>query len=569
MSEKDNQETNKVENNKKIQNKQKDKTKVDKTDKQKSKQNKLNIEKKYTKTDIKDTKNNTKTEKKPKKVVSTQTFVLTLVITISFCLIAILFLNLIVRNDTLVNFDWTSSKLYKLSKEAQEVIKNVDETVQISIDSRINYAQTSEILNQITKLNSKIKVIVSEPKEDDESQAFYSTIFVRAIDREDRPISFFDMNYDGALVDYKTYKQYSLFEQALVNAIISVTNAETIKNPSVAFLEGFDGPSISEEMFNLYTELRSFGMLPIALDLEKDNIPESVKIIAIVGPMEDLKQKEYDKLLAFQARGGDFIIAVTFQKKKPLPMFDKLLSSYGVKVPAGNILDYRNENRYAVLQANEIVRFYNNIVLPIPTSDNEITKDMSFEGAAPFFVFPAKIDFEPESKQKEKNLTYINHLLTSDKAVFKVDDITDQDITDKDLPSDANPNIYVLGTIADKKMSETATSTAIIYPNYFFMTDQMIRDLLEEEIILKGDNFRLAKNSFTYLHPLKEKMLDIKKPLTISPYKYETRTIGIHKTLTYLAFGIPILTVIVFGAVILYRRGYLAKYGYEYKKNNK
>ncbi len=544
----------------------KNKIKKEKLDKFRNKKNKKNKDsEKAKKLKLTKTKGKGKT-------ISREKLSMILVLIITIILALALFLNLAIRRDVIFNFDLTYSKMYRLTNESKQIIKDVDEPVEINIDSSLQYVQITEVLDEVVKLNDFITLTYRDSGADDsdeEDQLYYTTIFVSATEREDVSISFFDLNFDSSLIDGKTFKQYTLLEEKLVNAIISVTNDETPENPSVAFLTGLDGSSIEEELINLYTELRSFGVFPIELDLKKDNIPESVKIIGIVGPMKDINKTEYNKLIDFQARGGNFVIGATFVEENTHSNFKKLLSSYGVQLPVGGVLDYKDGYRYSFMQSTGIIRNYNNILLPIATSDNDLTKDMVFEGTAPFFIFPTQIVLDSEKKLAEKNLTYTNHIITSDMAVFKSQDIKESDITDNKIPPDAMPNIYVLGTIVEKKLAESIKSKAVIYSNYLFMTDLIIQDLVEDEIILQKDNLRLAKNSFTYLHPLKGEMVDIKKGLVISPYKYDSSTIVLHKVITYVLFIVPMLLIISSGVVMSYRRGRLEKIGLAYKKKGK
>ena len=544
----------------------KNKIKKEKLDKFRNKKNKKNKDsEKAKKLKLTKTKGKGKT-------ISREKLSMILVLIITIILALALFLNLAIRRDVIFNFDLTYSKMYRLTNESKQIIKNVDEPVEINIDSSLQYVQITEVLDEVVKLNDFITLTYRDSGADDsdeEDQLYYTTIFVSATEREDVSISFFDLNFDSSLIDGKTFKQYTLLEEKLVNAIISVTNDETPENPSVAFLTGLDGSSIEEELINLYTELRSFGVFPIELDLKKDNIPESVKIIGIVGPMKDINKTEYNKLIDFQARGGNFVIGANFVEENTHSNFKKLLSSYGVQLPVGGVLDYKDGYRYSFMQSTGIIRNYNNILLPIATSDNDLTKDMVFEGTAPFFIFPTQIVLDSEKKLAEKNLTYTNHIITSDMAVFKSQDIKESDITDNKIPPDAMPNIYVLGTIVEKKLAESIKSKAVIYSNYLFMTDLIIQDLVEDEIILQKDNLRLAKNSFTYLHPLKGEMVDIKKGLVISPYKYDSSTIVLHKVITYVLFIVPMLLIISSGVVMSYRRGRLEKIGLAYKKKGK
>lgn len=502
--------------------------------------------------------------KKERKTISKQTYLLIALI-ISLIAFLLLFLNLTLKGDNLFSFDFTHSHIYRLSKQSKEIIKSIDEPIEISIDRRLSYPQITEVLDQIVNLNRNITVSIIE-EDDDEENTYYATIFVNASDREELAFSFFDLNFDASLIEYETFKQYTLFEEKLINSMIAVTKGETKETSSVAFVAGLDGAEISEELINLYTELRAFGILPIELDINKEDIPESITTIAIIGPMKDINKNAYNRLIEFQARGGNFVIGATFLEDKSLPRFEKFLSTYGVSLPVGSVFEYNDEYRHSVIQSNGVKRNYNNILLPIVTKNNEITEDMVFEATSPFFIFPTIIKFESQEKLQEKNITYNNHVLTSDMAVFKKDEVTDLDITDEELPEDALPNVYVLGTIVDKKLSNEVSSTAVIYSNYLFVSDLIIKDLIEDEIILQRDNLRLAKNSFIYLSSLKDEMISVKKALVVSPYKYNKDKVVLHKVFTYVFYGIPILSIIFLSVMMLYRRGYLSKYGITYKK---
>ena len=562
-----NEDKNKKENKKEKEKKVKDK-KLETNKKELSKVKKDDKSNKNYKENIVDKKIK---EKKKRKVISKQTYILSLIITVSFCLSLILFINLIVREDTLTNIDFTHSRLYKLSKQSKEIIKNVNEPIVITIDKSLNYVQLTEILNNIIKLNDNISIAYSDSSElEGDTSGYKATIFVQAPKREkDIAVSFFNINFDSTILKIDTYKQYSILEEKLVNAIVSVINSETEDNASVAFLTGIDGIKLSEEMINLYAELRSFGILPITLNLEKENIPESIKIIAIIGPTKDITKAEYNKLLDFQAKGGDFVVAITPKYDTSTPLLNKFLLSYGVSVPVGNMLDYTDGNRHVIMQDSEVVMYYNNILLPNVTDNNEMTKRMIVEGTKPFFAFPTKLDFEKPEKLEKKNLKITNHVLSSELGVFKLDDIKDDDILDEKIPEDYVSDTYVLGSIIEKELSENSSSTMVIYPNYFFMTDLMIKGLIEDEMILIEDNLTLAKNSFTYLHPLKEKMIDLKKPLVISTYKYNKNTYKTHKVLTYIIYLLPTLIIVILGSITIFKRGYLARFGFVYKKKEK
>lgn len=517
-----------------------------------------------------------KTDKTNKKlllnsVISKETYTLGVTITLAFCLVIILALLTFVLDKRVVpEIDLTGSRIHSLTKESQEYIKNIDQEIVISVDERLNYKQITSILNKITKLNDKISISVM-PAEEQNTQGgngYPTTIFVEAKNRDDMAISFFDIEYDSTVIEYTTNKQYSLFEQSLINAMKSVINAETVDNPSLAFLVGHQEPELNTELITLYTELRSFGFMPISLDLKKEKIPESVNTIALIGLREDISKDEYSKLLEFQARGGNFVIATTFTLDAITPNFNKLLSSYGLKIPAGNVIDYRDQNRYQVLQENDVIRKYNNILLPIASKDSEISKILSFENTVPMFPFPSKIDFEPEEELIKKNLTFEHIVMSSDKALFKKE-VTDQDISNYELAEGTETELFILGTKAKKSLGEDRESKAVVYSNFLFMTDYMIKDLFETDIILMYDNLRLAKNSFTKISPLNEKMIKVAKPIIVSQYKRNVLVLTRDKIFAYTAYALPVFLVFGLGMVRLYKLGYFAKYGYDYNPKNK
>ena len=94
------------------------------------------------------------------------------------------------------------------------------------------------------------------------------------------------------------------------------------------------------------------------------------------------------------------------------------------------MLEYNDNNRYSETLASGTNKNYNNVVYPIVTKDNEITKDMTIEGTKPFFVFPSVITFESQENLDKKNLNIINHVISSTSATFKhTEDLTNYDIS--------------------------------------------------------------------------------------------------------------------------------------------
>ncbi len=504
---------------------------------------------------------------------SKQNITLYSIIIISLILLVIAIVNLLLFNGDKYYLDLTGSKMYSLSKESKKIIKDVDEKIEIHISENLKYGPITDIAEKAAKLNKNIEVIYSQLEDiEEEYQENYQenySVYVFNNENEDMAISLFDINRDAVLIDAETYRQYSLLEEKLVNSIISVTNAEKPDDASVAFLTGIEGIELAEETLSLYTELRILGITPTVLDLEKEDISEKIETIVIIGPQKDISKKAYDKLVEFQSNGGNFIIAATYEKEGDHPRLNKILASYGVEMPAGSILDYNDGNRYDFTQVDELPIRFNNILLPNVNKDVEITKDMYLEDTAPFFISPTILKIDSEEDLKKKDVEIITHVESSDKSIFKVSDVTDEDMIREDMPEGIETESFPLGVISNKKISEDKKSTAIIYSNYFFLTDLRIRGFIEEEFITMYDNARLASNTFFFLHPVKDKMIEVRKPLLVTLYKYEEGQASKDQIATYIIVIVFTISIVAIGVFYLYTRGHYAKYGLVYGKKNK
>lgn len=297
----------------------------------------------------------------------------------------------------------------------------------------------------------------------------------------------------------------------------------------------------------MYVDLFASGIKPLILNLEGDKIPDTVEIIGIIGGIADFSDFEYNRLKEFQKRGGNIVVAKQFgEKSKPTPNFDELLSSYGLTLKDGNVLDFNPKNRMRDPQGNAL----NNVIRPLLSERSVITKDIAKGGETVRFFYPTKIDVDDEKKLKEKNVTIENLVYTSDKAQFIKNLKREQEKAEKPKGDTAR---YILGTMATKDMGNGKKSKAVVYSNYFFMTDWMFKDLTDKESIMYDQNLKLTINSFIALHSKSKEYIDLKKGVQ-STYYLSTDFMQRDFNVTILVLAIPIVIILGVGTYIFFKR---------------
>ena len=146
-------------------------------------------------------------------------------------------LNLGMQKLNLTPLDFTQEKLYTLTDESKEKVKNIDKTINIYFVGYTDSDSNLDLAKQYNKVNDKITAeAVDANNRPDLTQKYGIESGSQGIIVECGEKSKVLTSQDLVSYDTSTYETVSVAEQKLTGAIVSVS---TDKVPKVYFLEGY------------------------------------------------------------------------------------------------------------------------------------------------------------------------------------------------------------------------------------------------------------------------------------------------------------------------------------------
>ncbi|SFC31837.1 GldG family protein [Ruminococcus albus] len=294
-----------------------------------------------------------------------------------------------------INIDLTKEKIYSMTEESEEYVKNVDRDVLVTIfadeDTFINYSsynkQAIELLKNYCKMNHHISYrfmdIDSNPdviKSYSDTISNFDIIFETSSEVDGETVkrtrklgmvdllSFKDdfvsqLSQSGYSIDllreqigsdlnflayYGTYVDSSNAEQAFTSALMTVTDPDPVY---VTFLTG------RSEVSDLNTHTSPFSYFKTLLvangynvneiDITKDEIPAETDIAVIPAPTVDYLPEEVQKVSDFLNNGnklGKQLIYVASYSQDKTPNLDEFLEEYGLSVGEGVVCETFGDN---------------------------------------------------------------------------------------------------------------------------------------------------------------------------------------------------------------------------------
>jgi ABC-type uncharacterized transport system involved in gliding motility auxiliary subunit len=263
------------------------------------------------------------------------------------------FINLImIKYD--IKWDLTPNKIYSLSEETEELIKNLDKevtiyglfddgTIPMSNDlgsAEGTYEAVTKLIDKYKSLSSKIKVKYIDPLKDPD--------ILTELDRENtqglkQGDFFFVCGNKGRKVMgselMKTYysQENEMLSMSFFTAETKFTSAIKIvssdRTPTIYFTQGHQETNYEEN----YTFLKDgvleyFGYETKSLDLmTSEKVPEDADAIFVMGPKMDLTPSESQKITDYLNKGGKALFMFDpIAPNRDLPEFDKVLAEYGM-----------------------------------------------------------------------------------------------------------------------------------------------------------------------------------------------------------------------------------------------
>lgn len=456
---------------------------------------------------------------------TSKTFIL-----VALCIIVFLAINIGVKRLGLTPIDVTSSKLYSLSDESKEKIKEVSLNVSIYFFGIEDDTSVVSLAKQYSKVNDKITVEVVDSSERPDLIEKYGVtddaqgIVVQAPDRF-KVLS----TSDFTDYDYSTGESTDLTEQKLTNAIIDTTIS---KKPTLYFLSGHGE---SSKLVRLQTYLANEVNDVETLDLLTTSFPDNCDCLIIASPTKDFGDIETDQIINYINNGGK--ILWINDNSSTYPNTQKILDLYGAKLTSGTVRETDD---------SKMILYSNSYIVP-NISYHKITSQLATSGSLAF-VDSCRIDVADDDILSSLGVSATPFIKSSSTSYFR----TDYTNTSSDKADSEESGPFNLG-VEFTKLINNKESKLILYSNAKFATDSInVSNGTQTQSIvpiLLYNNKDLLLNSVAYLTD-REDSITIRKNTGSVTY---TATDSEDLMIRIIIFVFPII-IILLGFIVWFTR---------------
>ena len=446
---------------------------------------------------------------------------------------AYLGISYLVKKANITDLDFTEDKIYSISQATKDKLKDLDQTVTITVYNMYEYV--NDFANKYAALNKNIKVeklenLNSKTEWKTEYGLEDTTSFI-AIQSETKTKILYE--YNLYTYNYTTGKEIDITEEAMTNAILDVT---TNVKPKISFLTGHN--LYPNTYFNYLEEcLTSEANEVEYIDLLKTgSVPEDCKLLVLTALKEDITEKEKDEILKYINKGGEILLLLDPNLNKvKTPNFQKVLDEYGITNSEGIIIEG---------SSNNMISGAPNFIIAKVNSDSEIIKNVNMELNV-CMLNAGKLSFASTEDLKAKNVTLQTIATVSDKAFYRTN-LTSNSLSKIKTDEDAANNI--IAAMLTKTIDEEKSSKLIVFANTVFATNTQIPISSQYYMyaINAYNNEDIILNSVSYLTGREENITIRKTPQAVTTYDVTALQ---ERIVTIIIYAIP-LAIIILGIVI-------------------
>lgn len=416
---------------------------------------------------------------KMQKIKINKKLFITIGITFVFFLIYILF-NYGVQKLNISSIDITKEKLYTLSDDSKNAIKDVNSSVNIYFFGFSDSESIVVLAKQYNQTNNHINAEVIDIANRQDLVEKYG------VQNEDLGIIIEGLNAYKVLTtqdlytyDKETNKYLDIGEQKLTNAILDVT----MENKSqIYFITGHEEYDINKfgELYTLNIYLQNNINNVTSINLSTTEIPDDCDLLIISSPKQDYDDVEIQSLMNYINNGGNILWLNDSTFLDDMPNLEKILDYYGVQLGKGVVLEQNSSN---MINQNPY------LILP-EINNHEITKEF-YGNHSLVFAQATKLQTKDDDTLNNLNIT-INKILSSSDTSLYFEDLDNINSYEK--------GPFWLGLESVKKLNDNKSSKLIIYSDNFFVTDSEITiDGNTNLLINVYYNLDFALNSVAYL----------------------------------------------------------------------
>lgn len=373
-------------------------------------------------------------------------------------IVSTVMVNLIIKEIPIeyTQYDVTSQKIYSLTSDTKNYVKNLTKDVYIYVISSKD--GQDEAINKSLELyedmSSHIHVEYKDPtiyptfyKEYADNMSSKSLIVVCG--DKSKVISYSDM-YEYT-IDYTTYTQSitGYDGEGMITSAISYVTTDNM--PIIYEIEGHDEMALDDTFISAIEKLNMEVKTINLMDYEA--IPEDAECITLLAPMSDLSEDDANKVIDYINAGGKAIISTSYVENK-LTNFDKVLSEVGVT------------NTYAMIIEGNSSNYYQSPFYELPTVASTTYTSSVSSTKRIFSPYSMALNFDTENSI----YTFTDLLTTSDDAYAKknISAMTDYEKEVGDINGPFVVGTFIQKTISDADTENTTSDIAVFAASYLF-----------------------------------------------------------------------------------------------------
>ncbi len=450
---------------------------------------------------------------------SSKTLLLVIIILAFFIGVSVLMQEL-----ELTPIDLTEEKLFTLTEESKEQVKNIDKEINIYFIGFTDQDSRLDLARQYTKVNDKINIeAVTATSRPDLAQRYGIESSSEGIIVESGEQYKVLSSNDLYTYDYSTYETIDITEEKLTAAIKSVS---TQKLPKVYFLNGYSSFSLTTglQYLNLYlqNEVNDIETLDI---ISKGNVPEDCDTLVILTPEKDFDDIATNAIIDYINKGGNILwLNSAMIEKKEQTNVNKILAMYGVNPFEIGIIRETNSSK--------MVSGSPDLIIPEIQYADVTNKLNDSEGV--IFINATKINVSDDDTLNNLNVTKTELVKTSENSYFRnnFENSSDNPQNGEEQKS------FLVGAQFNKKIGEVE-SKLIIYGENYFISDYQLTQTTQTPMISYAQNKDLVLNSIAYLSNREE---DIAVRKSIGTITY-TATEKENKIILAIITAVPLMII--------------------------
>ena len=309
---------------------------------------------------------------------------------------------------TWTSIDLTSEKLYSLTEQTKEFVKNMDEDVTIYVMVKEENQDTTlgQTLERYEDLSDHIAVEYVDPTVNPrfhtqytDSQISTNSLIV-AGSKRNKVINYSNI-YESSF-DYNTYSSTTTGydgEGQITSALDYVTSDDM---PRLYLTEGHDEYTLSST-FTSALEKENVEFETINL-MNYETVPEDAAALLINAPARDFNTDDKDKIISYLENGGN-VILITGVTDQDMPNFNEILQYMGMSVVDGLVVDPDSSH------------YYQSPFFLLP----DVKADTYTSGIyGNYYIFAPYCQGIVIADEEAEGMTYTSFLNTSDSAYSKI-----------------------------------------------------------------------------------------------------------------------------------------------------